>query len=153
MGVHHIILVLLRRRHLGRRVRIAHHHVGFAAEMLLIIFERSFTIAAEVQIGRDHRLLLAGAYFSALDLILARPASKSLPTILSKLMNTCITFDMKGAGPLITQFRFVALPCGSIVNSAMLWASNGLRKSSWIFTSEGELASRISMRPEPTFLL
>src|SRR6185503_18959228 len=137
-----------RHRHVGRRVGIAHHHVGLSAEMLLVIFERGLAIAAVVQIRRDHRLLLAGAvYFSALDLILASPASKSLPIILSKLMNTCITFDMKGAGPRITQLRFVALPCGSIVNSATLCASKGFWKSSWIFTRDGELASRISMRP------
>src|ERR1700750_1536872 len=59
---------------------------------------------------------------------MARPASKSLPIILSKLMNTCITFDMKGAGPLITQFRLVALACGSIVNSGTFWGSKRLEE-------------------------
>ena len=43
-----------------------------------------------------------------------------------------------------------SVPAGAIVNVAMLWASNGFRKSSWIATLDGAEDSTISMRPEPT---
>jgi hypothetical protein len=68
-------------------------------------------------------------------------------------MNTPITFDMNGAGPCIAQCTLVAFPCGSIVNSAVLWASNGLKKSSLMTSFDGVFASKISMRPVPTSLL
>jgi hypothetical protein len=68
-------------------------------------------------------------------------------------MNTCINLEMKGAGPRITQLKRVASSCGSIVNSAVLWPSNCLKKSSLIRIFAGTEASRISMRPEPTLLL
>ena len=45
-------------------------------------------------------------------------------------MNRCMTLPMNGNGPCIRQPTLVALPCGSIVNSAVLWPSNGLKKSS-----------------------
>src|ERR1700730_584808 len=67
-----------------------------------------------------------------------------------------ITLDKKGAGPRMTQLMLVvapASPCESMVNSAVLWASNGLKKSSLMTIFDGDEASRISMRPEPTFLL
>src|SRR5664279_524396 len=84
---------------------------------------------------------------------LARPCSKSLPIMLSKFMNTCMTLDRKGAGPRITQLTVVASACGDSVNSAVLWPSYGLKKSSLITIVDGMADSRISMRPEPTFLL
>jgi hypothetical protein len=71
----------------------------------------------------------------------------------SRFMNTCINFDMNDAGPCITHVTLVASPCGSIVNSAVLWPSNGLKKSSLMTIFAGADVSRISMRPEPTFLL
>jgi hypothetical protein len=37
-----------------------------------------------------------------------------LPVILSKLMNTCITFDMKGAGPLITHRGLSHCPAAAL---------------------------------------
>src|ERR1019366_1099009 len=91
------------------------------------------------------------AYFSVSLFRLARPIAKSLPIMLSMLMNTCITLDIKGAGPCIAQVRLVASPCGSIVNSAVLCPSNGVKKSSLMTIFEGTEASRISIRPEPTF--
>src|ERR1035437_2594393 len=93
------------------------------------------------------------AYFSVSLFRLARPIAKSLPIMLSMLMNTCITLDIKGAGPCIAQVRLVASPCGSIVNSAVLCPSNGVKKSNLMTIFEGTEASRISIRPEPTFLL
>src|SRR6266566_949896 len=64
-----------------------------------------------------------------------------------------MTFEMKGAGPRIAQVTLVESPSGFSVNSAMLWPSIGLRKSSLIVTLEGEAASVISMRPLPTLEL
>src|SRR5258707_599541 len=53
----------------------------------------------------------------------------------------------------MAQVTFVASPLGSSVNSIVLWASNGLTKSSLIATLEGGTDSAISMRPWPTSLL
>src|SRR5713101_2590243 len=53
----------------------------------------------------------------------------------------------------MAQVMFVASPLGSRVNSNMLWASKGFRKSSLILTLEGATDSAISMRPWPTSLL
>src|SRR5712691_4864010 len=53
-------------------------------------------------------------------------------------------------GPCMTQMTLVESPLGSSVNSTMLWASNGLTKSSLIATFEGATDSAISMRPWPT---
>ena len=55
--------------------------------------------------------------------------------------------DMKMA-----QVTDVLSPFGSSRNSPMLWASKGFRKSSLITIFCGADASRISIRPEPTFL-
>src|SRR6266481_9628493 len=55
--------------------------------------------------------------------------------------------------PSMVQVTFVASPFGSRVNSTVLWASNGLTKSSLIATLEGATDSAISMRPWPTALL
>src|ERR1700738_1131029 len=60
---------------------------------------------------------------------------------------------MNGAGPCIAQVTFVESPWGSSVNSAMLWPSIGLRKSSLMVTLEGGDTSVISMRPFPTLEL
>ena len=57
-------------------------------------------------------------------------------------MKTCINFDMKDAGPCISHVTSVASPCGSIVNSAVLWPSNGLMKSSLMTIFEGAGPSR-----------
>src|SRR5712671_713610 len=84
---------------------------------------------------------------------LARPESKSLPINLSMLIKTCIIFETKGVGPCMTQVTFVESPCGSSVNSAILWPSNGLMKSNLIATLEGGDASVISIRPLPTLEL
>src|SRR5271168_1330723 len=88
---------------------------------------------------------------SATLFILPSPVSKSLPIIPSMLTNTCMTFDINGEGPRITQFTCVAPPCGSTVNSATLCDSNGFRKSNWIDTFDA-LASKISILPAPTLL-
>jgi len=64
-----------------------------------------------------------------------------------------LDFDINGAGPCISHVTFVVSPCGTKVNSAVLWASKGFRKSSLMTTLFGGGASRISMRPEPTFRL
>src|ERR1700750_1391343 len=42
-------------------------------------------------------------HFSAMRFKLARPVAKSLPIMWSMFMNTCITFDIKGAGPCINH--------------------------------------------------
>src|SRR6267154_860402 len=52
----------------------------------------------------------------------------------------------------MAQVTFVVSPLGSSVNSTVLWASNGLTKSSLIATLEGGTDSAISMRPWPTSL-
>jgi len=49
----------------------------------------------------------------------------------------------------MAQVTCVVSPLGSSVNSAMLCASNGLKKSSLIATLDGAGASVISMRPLP----
>ena len=59
----------------------------------------------------------------------------------------------EGSGPFIAQMTLVASPLVPSVNSTMLWASNGLRKSSLIASLDGGDASMISMRPCPTLLL
>src|SRR5262245_36192545 len=84
--------------------------------------------------------------------MLARPASKSLPIIFSMFMNTDITLNMYGWRPSMTQVTFVESPWGASVNSAVLWAANGLKKSSWIATRDDGDDSLISIRPWPTFL-
>src|SRR3981189_902772 len=134
------------------------------AEYLLIVLERCLAIAVVEYVGIDlHRLLLLtdtsniSGYFSVSLFRLARPISKSLPTMRSMFMNTCMIFPMNGVGPYMSQVRLVvtlvASPCGSIVNSAVLWPSNGAKKSSLMTIFVGTEVSRISMRPEPTFLL
>ena len=53
----------------------------------------------------------------------------------------------------IAQVTVVAPPpAGARVNSAVWWASNGTVKSSLIFTFDGDVDSRVSMLPLPTFL-
>ena len=75
------------------------------------------------------------AYFSAIAFMLASPFSKSLPTIESMLKNNVvITFNMYGCRPCIAQMTFVESACGSSENSAVLWASNGFKKSSLMMT-------------------
>src|SRR5262245_54888130 len=53
----------------------------------------------------------------------------------------------------MAHVTLVASPWPASVNSAMLWASNGLKKSSLIVTFEGGAVSVISMRPRPTLEL
>ena len=60
----------------------------------------------------------------------SNPVSKLWPTMVSMLRNTWITLEMNGAGPCIVQVTRVLSPCSSSVNSAMLWPSSGLMKSS-----------------------
>src|SRR6266566_5548491 len=130
-GMHDLLLPLGRRRHLGRRLLVSQHHLDFTAKRPFIVFERGLAISIIEHVGVKHRLLLAwvrtncrrsgrASYCSAAFFRLASPASKSLPIILSKFMNTCIILDTKEAGPCITQVTSVAPPCGSIVNSAVL---------------------------------
>ena len=92
---------------------------------------------------------------SAAVFMLARPSAKSLPTILSQSMIRCMILPMNGSGPCIAQVTSVqtsvAPPFGSSVNSATLFALNGLKKSSLMMILLG-VVSTISMRPEPTFL-
>ena len=58
-----------------------------------------------------------------------------------------------GAGPRMTHSTSVLSPLGVSVNSAMLWPSKGLMKSSLISTLAAGSAFRTSMRPAPTLLL
>src|SRR5713226_5806173 len=97
--------------------------------------------------------IASAAYFSAIAFRLARPVSKSLPTMLSILKNTCMTFEMKGLGPYMAHVTFVESPLVSSVYSAMLWPSNGLMKSSLMATLEGGEDSVISILPAPTLPL
>src|SRR5215475_2345474 len=157
--VHDLLLIVRRDLHLRRTFAKGKHRLDLRTEHLLVKFHRRFAIAVVVEVGTDlHWNSPSGmasrcaGHFSVSRFRLARPASKSLPTILSKLKNTPITFDMNVAEPCITQCTLVALPCGSIVNSAVLCASNGLKKSSLMASFDGAFASRISMRPVPTFL-
>src|SRR5882672_3281766 len=53
----------------------------------------------------------------------------------------------------MAQVTFVAPSLGASVNSTVLWASKGFRKSSLIASFEGGTASAISIRPWPTSLL
>src|SRR5438105_3329521 len=50
----------------------------------------------------------------------------------------------------MSHVTVVSPPPGCSVKSTTLWPSNGLMKSSWILTLEGDEASVISIRPEPT---
>src|SRR5262249_58031876 len=72
------------------------------------------------QYGRSGHDSAPAIYFSASVFRLARPSSKSLPIMLSRLRNTCMTFEMNGAGPSIAQVTVVASFLGIIVNSAVL---------------------------------
>ncbi len=58
-------------------------------------------------------MMFNAAYFSTSPFRLARPVSKSLPTILSMLKTVLITFAMQGMGPRMAQVTRVAspLPC------------------------------------------
>src|SRR6476660_3201314 len=151
--VHDLLLPFRRKRHRLRRAFMRHHHLDLPAQHLLVELEGCFAIAVVKKIGIElHRLLLGGlrlgmsGYLSASIFRLARPTSKSLPTMLSIFMNTCISFDRKGAGPCMSQLRFVASPCGRSVNSAVLWPSNGVKKSSLMTIFDGAEVSRISIR-------
>ncbi|MNF14055.1 hypothetical protein D3C80_2161170 [compost metagenome] len=53
----------------------------------------------------------------------------------------------------MAQVTWVPPPSGRRVNSAVLWASKGISKSSLISTREAGSLSVISMRPVPTSLL
>src|SRR6266853_602603 len=105
------------------------------------------------RLGGTGNAISSAAYFSAVLFMFAGPVSNSLPSKLSMLINTCMTFEMKGAGPRIAQVTFVESPSGASVNSAVLCPSIGLRKSSLIVTLEGADASVISIRPLPTLEL
>src|SRR3979409_2663885 len=85
------------------------------AEYLLIVLERCLAIAVVEYVGIDLQrlLLLAEAsnisgYFSASLFRLARPISKSLPTMRSMFMNTCMIFPMNGVGQYMSNVRWVA---------------------------------------------
>src|SRR5882724_6557048 len=97
----------------------------------------------------------AQSYFAASVMVfrLARPVSNSLPIMRSILQKRPITFDRTGLGPYMAHVTFVASALASSVNSAMLWPSNGLMKSSLSVTFDGGDVSVISMRPLPMFLL
>src|SRR5262245_21570375 len=102
--------------------------------------------------GRD-RAGASSAHRSASAFRLARPLSKSLPTMLSMLKNTCMTLAKNGQEPCMAQVTFVDSPFGSNVNSTMLLVSNGLTKSRLILTLDGGDVSAISMRPTPALPL
>src|ERR1022692_670455 len=88
-----------------------------------------------------------------MDFMLARPYSNSLPSRLFMLTNLVISLATKGWGPGKAHLTFVEPPLASSVNSAMLWPSKGLKKSSLIVTLEGGDVSTISMRPWPALPL
>ncbi len=80
----------------------------------------------------------ARGHFSAAALRSASPAANWPPTILSMFMNIWMIFAKYGTGPCIDQVTLVESPAGTSVNSAMLCASNGRRKSSLMMTFDGE---------------
>src|SRR4051794_9702312 len=149
-GVHDFLLPFRRRRHRFRSRLMRQHRFDFGSKNFLVILEGRFAIAVVKQIRVHlHRLLLVWwmlricgrfgfGYFSASLFRLASPTSKSLPTMLSRLMKTCIILDMNGAGPCISHVRLVASPSGSIVNSAVLWPSKGAKKSSLMTIFDGD---------------
>ena len=57
-----------------------------------------------------HRVPDTIHFVSTMRFKLARPTAKSFPIMLSMLMNSCITFDINGAGPCISQLTFVVSP-------------------------------------------
>jgi len=67
---------------------------------------------------------------------LARLSSKSRPTILSMLMKTPNSFEMKGDGPYMAHVTRVPAPCACSISSALLCAEIGAMKSSWMTTLE-----------------
>src|SRR5438270_1910449 len=98
-GVHDFLLPSRRGRHRLRGALMGQHHLDLCAEHFLVELERRLATAVVKQIGVDlHRFLLVTtprrfAYLSVRFFSLARPASKSLPIILSMFMNTCMTLD------------------------------------------------------------
>src|SRR3954469_1123933 len=92
-------------------------------------------------------------HFSATDFSLARPASKSPPTILSMLKNTWKIFAQYGVLPFIAQVTVVLSPAGVSVNSTLLCAVIGRVMFRSSATLDGAGASVISMLPPPTLLL
>src|SRR4051794_5227287 len=78
-------------------------------------------------LSRPSSAACTAAHFSAAAFRLARPASKSLPTMLSMLMKTVMTLVRKRLGPCMAQTILVASPLRSIVKSAVLCASKGFR--------------------------
>src|SRR6476661_9568845 len=92
-------------------------------------------------------------HFSSTVFNLARPASKSPPTILSMLKNTWKIFAQYGALPFIVQVTVVLSPVGVSVNSTLLCAVIGRVMFRSSATLDGAGASVISMLPAPTLLL
>src|SRR5205823_9747348 len=89
----------------------------------------------------------SGRYCSASAFRFARPASKSLPIILSMSMKTHITLAMNALRPVMVQVTFVLSPADCIANSAVLRPSKGLMKWRSITIREGGVDSMISIRP------
>src|ERR1043165_33103 len=90
---------------------------------------------------------------SETDLSAARPFSKSLPTILSMLMNRQNALLMKFFWPLMLQVTPVRFSSGLNVNSVFAVEAKGFRNSSLIRTrSVGRLSVSV-IRPSPTFEL
>jgi len=72
---------------------------------------------------------------------------------MSMLTNSDITLTMYFCGPNVAHVTLVKAPAGISVDSAVLWASNGFRKSSLIVTLDPGDVPVISMRPSPALLL
>src|SRR6266478_31680 len=87
--MHDFLLPFQWNGHPFRRALMRHHHFDLRAESFFVELERRFAISVVVEIRIDlHGLLLEGrvsslAYFSVSFFRLARPASKSLPIMLS----------------------------------------------------------------------
>src|SRR5713226_5813888 len=90
---------------------------------------------------------------SVTEFICARPCSNWPPTILSQFMNRPTALERKLFLPYMLQVTAVWLPSGLKVNSAVLLALKGFKKSSLNRTNTFGRLSMTVMRPSPILLL
>src|SRR3954466_3817146 len=123
--------------------------VSVTSRVMACVSEAVVMADSSLGFGKGHR----AGHFSATVFNLARPASKSPPTILSMLKNTWKIFAQYGALPFIVQVTVVLSPVGVSVNSTLLCAVIGRVMFRSSATLDGAGASVISMLPPPTLLL
>lgn len=88
------------------------------------------------------------AYFSTIDLSVARPRSKSLPIILIHANKNTHSFGDVGAGANMAQITVVKPPVpGASVCCVMLCTSKGLRKSTFTVALVLDTVYKISIGP------